>query len=145
MSTNSKLNMNIFADHIIALAQENHFPITNLHLQKFMYFTLKLAKEEKLIDEQILKEMYNQPFEVWTFGPVVRQQYLRFKRFASEFIIGSFQQNPNLTLLNPIILELLTVDVFTLVDISTRLPFWVQNHDKIKNGISEIEYSFDDI
>lgn len=145
MSTKSNLNMNIFADHIIAVAKENHFPITNLHLQKFMYFTLKLAKEEKLIDEQILKEMYNQPFEVWTFGPVVRQQYLRFKRFASEFIIGSFQQNPNLTLLNPIILELLTVDVFTLVDISTRLPFWVQNHDKIKNGISEIEYSFDDI
>lgn len=145
MSTKSNLNMNIFADHIIAVAKENHFPITNLHLQKFMYFTLKLAKEEKLIDEQILKEMYNQPFEVWTFGPVVRQQYLRFKRFASEFIIGSFQQNPNLTLLNPIILELLTVYVFTLVDISTRLPFWVQNHDKIKNGISEIEYSFDDI
>ena len=110
-----------------------------------MYFTLKLTKEEKLIDEQILKEMYNQPFEVWTFGPVVRQQYLRFKRFASEFILGSFEQNSNLTLLNPIILELLTVNIFTLVDISTRLPFWVQNHDKIKNGISEIEYSFDEI
>lgn len=145
MSTKSNLNMNIFADHIIAVAKENHFPITNLHLQKFMYFTLKLTKEEKLIDEQILKEMYNQPFEVWTFGPVVRQQYLRFKRFASEFILGSFEQNSNLTLLNPIILELLTVNIFTLVDISTRLPFWVKNHDKIKDGISDIKYDFDDI
>lgn len=145
MSTKSTLNMNIFADHIIAVAKENKFPITNLHLQKFMYFTLKLTKEEKLIDEQILKEMYNQPFEVWTFGPVVRQQYLRFKRFASEFILGSFEQNSNLTLLNPIILELLTVNIFTLVDISTRLPFWVKNHDKIKDGISDIKYDFDDI
>ena len=145
MSTKSNLNMNIFADHIIAVAKENHFPITNLHLQKFMYFTLKLAKEEKFIDEEVLREMYDEQFEVWTYGPVVRQQYLRFKRFASEFIIGSFQQNPNLTLLNPTILELLTVDIFTLVDISIRLPFWVKNHDKIKDGISDIKYNFDDI
>ena len=145
MSTKSNLNMNIFADHIIAVAKENHFPITNLHLQKFMYFTLKLAKEEKFIDEEVLREMYDEQFEVWTYGPVIRQQYLRFKRFASEFIIGSFQQNPNLTLLNPIILELLTVDIFTLVDISIRLPFWVKNHDKIKDDISNIKYNFDDI
>ena len=145
MSTNSKLNMDTFADHIIAVAKENKFPITNLHLQKFMYFTLKLAKEENIINEQVLREMYNQQFEVWKFGPVVRHQYLRFKRFASEFILGSFEQNPNLTVLNPIILELLTVDIFTLVDISTRFPFWVQHKDKIKNGISEIKYSFDDI
>ena len=145
MSTNSKLNMDAFADHIIAVAKENHFPITNLHLQKFMYFTLKLAKEEKIIDEQILRGMYDQPFEAWKFGPVVRKQHLRFRRFASEYILGDFEQNSILTPLNPIILELLTVDVFTLVDISTRLPFWVQHKDKIKNGISEIEYSFDDI
>lgn len=89
--------------------------------------------------------MYNQPFEVWKFGPVVRKQHFRFRGFASESIIGSFQQNPNLTLLNPIILELLTVDIFTLVDISTRLPFWVKNKNKIENGISDIEYGFDDI
>lgn len=145
MSTKSTLNMNIFADHIIAVAKENKFPITNLHLQKFMYFTLKLAKEEKLIDEQVLRDMYNQPFEAWKFGPVVRKQHFRFRRFASESIIGSFQQHPNLKLLNPIILELLTVDIFTLVDISTRLPFWVKNKNKIENGISDIEYGFDDI
>lgn len=145
MSNNKTLNMDAFADHIIAVAKENHFPITNLHLQKFMYFTLKLAKEEKIIDEKILREMYDQKFEVWTYGPVVRLQYIRFKRFTSEYILGHFEQNSILTPLNPIILELLTVDVFTLVDISTRLPFWVQHKDKIKKGMSEIEYSFDDI
>lgn len=145
MSTNSNLNMDTFADHIISVAKENNFPITNLHLQKFMYFTLKLAKEDKIINEKILREMYDQQFEVWTYGPVVRKQHLRFKRFASEYILGDFEQNLILTPLNPIILELLTVDIFTLVDISTRLPFWVKNHDKIKNSISEIKYSFDDI
>lgn len=81
--------------------------------------------------------MYDQQFEVWTYGPIVRLQYLRFKRFASEYILGHFEQNSILTSLNPIIFELLTVDVFTLVDISTRLPFWVQHKDKIKKGIKE--------
>lgn len=145
MSNNKTLNMDAFADHIIAVAKENKFPITNLHLQKFMYFTLKLAKEENIIDEKIFREMYDEPFEIWTYGPVVRYQYLRFKRFASEYILGSFEQNSILKPLNPIILELFQVDIFTLVDISTRLPFWVQHKDKIKNGINEIEYSFDDI
>lgn len=145
MSTKSNLNMTIFADHIIALAQENHFPITNLHLQKFMYFTLKLAKEETLLDEKLLREMYDEQFEVWTYGPVVRRQYSRFKRFASEFILGDFEQNSILTPLNPIVLEMFQVDIFKLVDISTRLPFWVENQDKIKDGISDIKYDFDDI
>ena len=49
--------MDAFADHIIAVAKENHFPITNLHLQKFMYFTLKLAKEEKIIGQLPLTEV----------------------------------------------------------------------------------------
>lgn len=145
MSTKSNLNMNIFVDHIIAVTKENKFPITNLHLQKFMYFTLKLAKEEKIIDEQVLRDLYDEQFEVWTYGPVVRNQYLRFKRFASEFIIGDFEQNLHLTPLNHIILELMQVNVFTLVDIGTRLPFWVENHDKIKDGISDVKYDFDDI
>lgn len=145
MSTKSNLNMNIFADHIIALAQENHFPITNLHLQKFMYFTLKLAKEESLFDEDVLREMYDEQFEVWTYGPVIGHQYSRFKRFASESILGDFEQNPNLTPLNPIILELFQVNIFTLVELSTLVPFWVENHEQIKDGISDIKYDFDDI
>lgn len=145
MLTHSNINMDTFADHIIAVAKEVQFPITNLHLHKIMYFTLKLAKEENIIDNDFLKQMYDQPFEAWTFGPVVRKQHLRFRQFASEYILGHFEQHPSLTPLNPIIMELLQVNIFTLVDISTRLPFWVQNHDKIKNGVSEIEYGFDDI
>ena len=145
MKVGNIMNMETLANHIIAVAQENHFPITNLHLQKFMYFTLKLAKEETLLDEELLRKMYDEQFEVWTYGPVVRRQYSRFKRFASEFILGDFEQNLKLTPLNPIILELFQVNVFTLVELSTRIPFWIENHDKIKDGISDIKYDFDDI
>lgn len=146
MSNNKTLNMDAFADHIISVAKENKLPITNLQLHKIMYFTLKLAKEDELLNIEILKQMYDQPFEVWKFGPVVRNQYLRFRRFSCEFIIGNFKQTDILKPLNTVIIELLKEKVFTLAEISTRVPFWIQNSDKInKAGNSDVEYSFDDI
>ena len=146
MSNNKTLNMDAFADHIISVAKENKLPITNLQLHKIMYFTLKLAKEDELLNIEILKKMYDQPFEVWKFGPVVREQYLRFRRFSCEFIIGTFKQTDILKPLNTVIIELLKEKVFTLAEISTRVPFWIQNSDKInKEGNSDVEYSFDDI
>lgn len=145
MQTKQTLNMTKFADHIIAVAKENKLPITNLQLQKVMYFTLKLAKEDEILKKETLVQMYNQPFEIKRFGPVVQEQYKRFQFFASEFIIGSFEQTPLLKPLNSIILELLKVNTFTLVDISTRLPFWIQNHQKTDNFTKTIEYQFEDI
>ena len=52
MQTKQTLNMNKFADHIIAVAKENKLPITNLQLQKIMYFTLKLAKEDNILKKR---------------------------------------------------------------------------------------------
>ena len=79
------------------------------------------------------------------FGPVVKEQYKRFQFFASEFILGSFEQTTLLKPLNSIILELLKVDTFTLVDISIRLPCDWQFIKKTENYTKTIEYSFEDI
>ena len=38
------MNMEKFANHIIAVAKENKLPITNLQLQKIMYFAFKLEQ-----------------------------------------------------------------------------------------------------
>ena len=66
------MTMHQFADHVIAVAKENRLPITNLQLQKVMYFAFKLAKEDQIIEESTLRKMYDQPFEVWQYGPVIR-------------------------------------------------------------------------
>lgn len=139
------MGMEQFADHIIAVAKENNVPITNLQLQKVMYFAFKLAKDERIIDEEELRAMYDTPFEVWQYGPVVREQYLRFRKFSSEIIIGHFEQSRNLRTLNEIITDLLNIDVFTLIDISHRLPFWDNNKDKISGYTSTVQYQFEDI
>lgn len=38
------MSMEKFANHIIAVANEKQLPITNLQLQKIMYFVLRNAK-----------------------------------------------------------------------------------------------------
>lgn len=145
MQSKQHLNMTQFADHIIAVAHKNELPIINIHLQKIMYFTLKMAKQEPLIDQTVLKSMYNQHFRISRFGPMVSKQFSRFKSFSVAPIIGSFEQNPALDLLNPIIIELLQTKVFTLTELSLKEKFWIENHQKTDNYTKIIEYQFEDI
>ena len=110
-----------------------------------MYFTLKMAKQEPLIDQTVFKSMYNQHFKISRFGPMISKQFSRFKGFSVAPIIGSFEQNPALDLLNPIIIELLQTNVLTLTELSLKEKFWIENHQKTNNFTNTIEYKFDDI
>lgn len=145
MQTKQILNMTKFADHIIAVAHQNELPIINIHLQKIMYFTLKMAKQEPLIDQTVLKSMYNQHFKISRFGPMISKQFSRFKGFSVAPIIGSFEQNPALEILNPIIIQLLKIKVLELTQISLKEQFWIENYQKTDNYTKTIEYQFEDI
>lgn len=145
MQTKQILNMTKFADHIIPVAHKNELPIINIHLQKIMYFTLKMAKQEPLTNQTFLKSMYNQHFKISRFGPMISKQFSRFKGFSVAPIIGSFKQNPALDLLNPIIIELLQTNVLTLTELSLKEKFWIENHQKTDNFTKTIEYQFEDI
>ena len=139
------MSMRKLADHIIAVAQKNSLPITNLQLQKVMYFVIKIAKQENLIDLDQLNEIYDEKFQVWAYGPVIKKEYARFKKFASEPIVGDFQVSKEYRVFDDFIVELLNVSVFTLVDLSHRVPFWANNKNKIHGFRSEVTYTLDDI
>jgi hypothetical protein len=139
------MSMRKLADHIIAVAQKNSLPITNLQLQKVMYFVIKIAKQENLIDLDQLNEIYDEKFQVWAYGPVIKKEYARFKKFASEPIVGDFQASEEYRVFDDFIVELLNVSVFTLVDLSHRVPFWANNKNKIHGFRSEVTYTLDDI
>ena len=141
----STMTMRKLADHIIAVAQEKSLPITNLQLQKIMYFVIKFAKKEKLMDLDKLNKIYDEKFQVWEYGPVIKEEYARFKKFASEPIVGDFQASEEYRIFDDFIEELLNVSVFTLVDLSHRIPFWADNKDKIHGFRSEVTYTLDDI
>ena len=139
------MSMRKLADHIIAVAQKNSLPITNLQLQKVMYFVIKIAKQENLIDLDQLNEIYDEKFQVWAYGPVIKKEYARFKKFASEPIVGDFQASEEYRVFDDFIVELLNVSVFTLVDLSHRVSFWAKNKQKIHGFRSEVTYTLDDI
>ncbi|AEH56023.1 Panacea domain-containing protein [Streptococcus parasanguinis] len=139
------MTMEKLANHIIAVAQDNKTSISNLQLQKIMYFAMKDAKEKQLMSMDELSELYDEPFLVWAYGPVVKSQYDRFKRFGSSPIIGLFQASDDLKKINGTIKEYLSETVSSLVRKSHQVPFWEENKDKIVGFRSNIEYNLEDI
>ena len=63
------MSMNQLAQHILAVAKREGRSVTNLHLQKIMYFTLQRALKEEVLDRETLEELYDQSFLVWRYGP----------------------------------------------------------------------------
>jgi uncharacterized phage-associated protein len=139
------MTMEKLADHIISVAQDNKKSISNLQLQKIMYFAIKKAKEEKLLNKEELKALYDEPFLVWAYGPVVKSQYERFKGFGSSPILGVFQKSPNLEKINNVIQDYLTWTVSNLIKESHKVRFWKENEDKIVGFRSNVEYKLGDI
>ncbi|EFM30305.1 Panacea domain-containing protein [Streptococcus gallolyticus] len=137
------MSMKELANHIIAVAHDNELPITNLQLQKILYFTLRNSR--RYLDEDTLKETYNEPFLVWRYGPVVESQYNRFYSYGSSPIIDSFNQIPKYENLNQMILHFLKIDVFRMVDASHTHKFWKENSPRIKFGRSDIEYPLEEV
>lgn len=137
------MSMKELANHIIAVAHDNELPITNLQLQKILYFTLRNSR--RYLDEDTLKETYNEPFLVWRYGPVVESQYNRFYSYGSSPIIDSFNQIPKYKKLNEMILRFLKIDVFRMVDASHTHKFWKDNSPRIEFGRSDIEYPLEEV
>lgn len=137
--------MDKLSEHIISIAKENKLPITNLKLQKVLYFTIYLAKEDEILSDLELKKLYDDKFEVWSNGPVVRSIYLKYRRFSCENIIAFFQQQKEFKPLNQIIIDLLKTDVFELVELSQRFDYWIKNSKYLDGYTSNIKYEFKDI
>lgn len=84
-----KFNSNIIENsyYMISLFHNQNKDITNLQLQKLMYFTecffMALTDSDYLYDEECL---------AWTYGPVYKILYNRFKEFSKNDIIISDEQ-----------------------------------------------------
>lgn len=70
------------ADYIITRANDTGQPVSNLSLQKIMYF-LNAFSLENNIDEPLIDDSI---FEKWTYGPVMPEIYFEYNVFGSDFI-----------------------------------------------------------
>ena len=146
MKVGNIMNMETLANHIIAVAQKNEKSIDRYKLQKVMYFVLKTAKENELLTQKELEDVYNEPFLLYLYGPFLISQSERFEVFRGAPIIGSgFDINPELNKLNPIILKYLEKPLINLVMESRETPFWKNNSKCITGFKSNIPYQLKDL
>jgi len=67
------------AKYILARARQNGDLVTNLKLQKLLYYAQAwyMAKNEG-------RKLFEDDIEAWEYGPIVRELYNFFKRFSSD-------------------------------------------------------------
>ncbi|MDR0947320.1 MAG: DUF4065 domain-containing protein [Ruminococcus sp.] len=76
------------ANSFLLLAQNDNISISNMKLQKLVYF----AYSKYLSETET--PLFNEQFEKWPFGPVLPSLYQRVKGFGKSPIIG-FIENEN--------------------------------------------------
>ncbi|TPR26520.1 DUF4065 domain-containing protein [Apilactobacillus micheneri] len=134
-----------FAKHIIETAHENSLNITNLQLQKVMYFTLQYALRYHLLDDDFVRNMYDEKFLVWRYGPVEKSIYEEYKIYGSDPITDEYETLEPLNKLNSKIIELIKDNPFKLVRESHSEPFWQKNEQYIDGWRSTKAYNLENV
>ncbi|TLQ03462.1 DUF4065 domain-containing protein [Pediococcus stilesii] len=115
--------------------------VTNLQLQKVMYFTLKdYLKDEG--ESEFIEKLYDEPFETWQYGPVVPDLYYRYSGNGSMTINDEGKYNNKYSIFDKAIKKYLSEDVFELVERSHQEKFWKEHQGENQE---RDEYTLDDI
>lgn len=135
------MTMRDFANHILAVAYENNLPVSNLHLQKVMYFAMRKQKDNL----ELLSEMYDEPFYIWRYGPVIPKIYRKFRIYGASSIIDKGQKDDSYSIFDESIIKLLNKETSSLISKSREHSYWLSNKDKIIEGTSDIKYRLEDV
>lgn len=130
-----------FANHILAVAYENKLSVNNLGLQKVMYFAMREQKD----NHELLSRIYDEPFYVWRYGPIVPTIYKKYRGYGSRAIIEKGEKINEYSIFDDSIIRLLKEDLFILIDKSREHKFWQENKNKIVNGTSDVKYELNDV
>lgn len=136
--------MKQFAKHVLSVANEKEIKITNLQLQKIMYFALGQYIAENGIDENV-ENVYNTPFEAWLYGPVNRKVYQLYKRFGRLGIKDQGVYDEEYKAFDEFIANNLVRNAFDMVRDSHERLTWSKNESKIRAGSRKIIYSLEDL
>lgn len=144
----TKLTMKKLAYHVLKVAKENKLPHTRLNLFLTMYFSLKKAKDDNLIPIETLKSLYDEPFELWPINPIVYSLYRRYMvagQNDKNIVERGARRVSELDVLNPVIIELLSTDVYELSERYTQQPFYLNNRRTIGRAIGDVTIKLEDI
>lgn len=126
-------------NYIISYCRKKGYEITNLRLQKILYFIQAFFLQE------INTPCFENQMEAWDLGPVVPEAYHFFKEFGSKPLSekkGSTSQDIELDDKNRIneVLDCLSkYSTYQLVNITHNQKPWKKNHKKYENNPIPIE------
>lgn len=123
------------ANHIIAYCNEMNYRISNLKLQKILYFVqadfLAQTNRACFVDE----------IEAWEYGPVVPRVYQKFKFYGGSdiILIGGVRHDvinwADERRINDMVDECIDYTAGELVDITHRQRPWREAYAKRRNSI----------
>lgn len=125
----------LIARYVIQYCRECHYSLSNLKLQKILYF----IQAEFLVVENC--PCFYEDIEAWDFGPVVPEVYHEYKFFGSSNIMtfdstdySKEIQERHLELINGIIDECAGYSASALVDITHHQSPWEDAYQKYCNN-----------
>lgn len=138
--------MRNLANHIIAIASDGDLPVTNLQLQKVMFFAIGMHIRRSGIDD-LVENTYDIPFDKWKYGPVVESIYYSFNHLKDGDISKTLNgtRDSSYKQWDQAIEELLKIDVFKLVRVSHDLPSWANYEEDIISRNFVESYTLDEI
>lgn len=139
------MGMMELARHIIATSQETKLGVTNLQLQKVLYFTLLNAFKDGRLTREDLHDIYDRDFLVWRYGPVVESIYQKYSIFGASTIFKPEDEIQEYSFLNDYIINLLKENPFDLVGKSHQHSHWKNNEGTITFGRGPVSYSLEDL
>lgn len=148
------------ANYVIHVALDQGIDITNLHLQKILYY----LQAESLVRSDV--PLFDGEMEKWRLGPVIPTVYHEYKEFgsrpiaeiATEIVFDSETMDIDFVEFNeddiedwvrgeiqPLIIELLHCNPFDLVDKTHEHTPWSDLRDRIESGERGLVYTNEEI
>lgn len=119
------------ASYIINRSIDAGQPVSNLKLQKMMYFINLLYIQRT--GQFLIEDIVQNPFEAWQFGPVIENVYDRFSNYGG-LSINLYQPDP---IIDNQVRQLLDNDIFSLLEVE---PWTLVSWSHAKDGAWDITY-----
>lgn len=134
--------MRQLSEHVLAVGHRNQLTVTNLQLQKVMYFAVQDYIRDHGTDH-FITDVYDNAFQTWQYGPVAPLAYRHFSTYGSTEILDKGEYHENYQTFDVSIIQHLQENVFDLVERSHEENFWIENQT---NGIHRREnYTLNEI
>lgn len=139
------MSMDELARHIIAVAHTNNQHVTNLKLQKAMYYAMQFLMNGDKEQQQLARDNYDQPFLVWKYGPTIKDIHEKYRIYGSTSITENTLPVEKFSIVDNVIMSKLNKSGYQLIIESIDEPFWQAHRQDIAKWRSSTEYTLEDI